>query len=177
MFHGVAANFIRAYAWALAHGAEGLRTVAEVAALNNNYLMKRILELDGVDAPYAEDEPRIDQVRYSWQELANETGFGVADLARRAADLGIHFFHSHHPFVVSEPATVEPTESYSDRDLDLHAAAWALMADEAVNDPAMIENAPHHSPIGRVDDAVFDDPDRWAITWRAYRRKLAESER
>lgn len=175
MFHGVAANFVRAYAWAMAHGAEGMKTVAEVAALNNNYLMKKILEIEGVSAPYAEGLPRIDQVRYSWKELAESTGFGVEDLARRAADLGIHFFLSHHPFVVKEPATIEPTESYTDRDLDLHAETWRQMSLEARDQPGMIEEAPHEAPIGQIDESVLEDPERWAMTWRAYRRKAGEA--
>jgi glycine dehydrogenase subunit 2 len=177
MFHGVAANFVRAYTWAMNLGSEGMRKVADVAALNNNYLMSRMLEITGVSAPYAEDMPRIDQVRYSWQELAEETGFGVDDLARRAADLGIHFFQSHHPYVVSEPATVEPTESYTDRDLDQHAASWAQISKEARRSPEMIEDAPHHAPIHRMDKEVLSDPAQWAMTWRAYRRKVAESQK
>jgi glycine dehydrogenase subunit 2 len=176
MFHGVAANFVRAYAWAMAHGADGMREVAEVAAINNNYLMRRMLEIQGVAAPYSEGEPRIDQVRYSWSDLAEATGFSVEDLARRAADLGIHFFLSHHPYVVPQPATVEPTESYTDRDLDEHAAAWALLSMEAREHPERIENAPLQAPIGRIDESVLDDPDRWAMTWRAYQRKRAGSQ-
>ncbi|MFZ5820041.1 MAG: aminomethyl-transferring glycine dehydrogenase subunit GcvPB, partial [Chloroflexota bacterium] len=68
-FYGVAANFVRAYAWIMAHGAEGLREVSHIAVLNNNYLMKKILEIPGVTAPYEAGQPRIDQVRYSWEEL------------------------------------------------------------------------------------------------------------
>jgi glycine dehydrogenase subunit 2 len=176
-FYGVAANYVRAYAWIMAHGAEGLRTVAETAVLNNNYLMKKILEIRGVSAPYDPGSPRIEQVRYSWEKLAEETGLDVTDLADRAADLGMHFFFSHHPFVVPEPATVEPTESYSKRDLDEYAALWAQLADEAYHNPELIRNAPQHAPIHRMQDSgVLDDPEKWAPTWRAYLRKNGKQE-
>ena len=53
-FHGVPANVVRAYAWAMNLGADGLRTVAEIAVLNNNYLLTKMLEIPGLSAPYAE---------------------------------------------------------------------------------------------------------------------------
>lgn len=173
-FHGVVPNVLRAYAWIMSLGAEGLREAAQVAVLNNNYLLTKLLDIPGVTAPFAEGEHRIEQVRYSWQQLAEETGIGVDDLARRAADYGIHFFLSHHPFVVPNPATVEPTESYTQADLDTHAAIWARLAEEARTDPDIVRTAPHKTPIHAIDESVFDDPDRWATSWRAYLRKYAE---
>jgi len=174
MFHGVSANFVRAYAWVMAHGAEGIRRVAETAVLNNNYLLSKMLEIKGVNAPFGTDLPRIEQVRYSWQQLEDETGFSAEDLARRAADFGMHFFLSHHPFVVSNPATVEPTESYTRQDLDEHAAKWEQLSREAYHSPEMISSAPMQAPIHAVDSGALNDPKRWAMTWRAYRRKSGE---
>lgn len=172
-FYGVAANFVRAYAWIMAHGAEGLREAASVAVLNNNYLMKKVLEIPGVTAPYEPGKPRIEQVRYSWEALTQETGLSIEDIARRAVDYKMHFFMSHHPFVVPEPATLEPTESYSKRDLDEYAAAWASLAEEARQQPDLVREAPHHAPIHKMRDqeAYLTDPDKWSPTWRAYRKK------
>ncbi len=171
-FYGVAANFVRAYAWIMMHGAAGLREVAEIAVLNNNYLMKKILEIPGVEAPFDPGQPRIDQVRYSWQKLAEATGFHSADLANRAVDFAMHFFFSHHPYVVPEPATLEPTESYSRRDIEEYAAAWAQIADEAMHDPETIRSAPHNGPIHQMTDLEsLNDPARWSPTWRVYLKK------
>ena len=171
-FHGVAANFVRAYTWIMAHGAEGLREVAEVAVLNNNYLMKKILEIPGISAPYEPGKPRIEQVRYSWEKLTQETGLSIEDVSNRSVDYKMHFFFSHHPYVVSEPATLEPTESYSQRDIDEYAAAWAKIADEARTQPDVIRDAPHNAPIHQMDESGFlSDPDKWAPTWRAYKKK------
>lgn len=171
-FYGVVPNLVRAYAWIRSLGAEGLREVAEVAVLNNNYLMKKILEIRGVSAPYAEGRRRVEQVRYSWAKLAEETGVHSEDLGVRAADFGTHYWTSHHPFVVPEPMTLEPTESYSRTDLDEYAAILAEVAREAYEEPETVRTAPHRSTVHRTRQDTFDDPRTWAVTWRAYRRKV-----
>jgi glycine dehydrogenase subunit 2 len=173
-FYGVAPNLVRAYAWIMSLGAEGLRRVAETAVLNNNYLLDRVLRVRGVSAPYAPGRRRIEQVRYSWEQLARETGVHTEDLEIRAADYGMHYWTSHHPFVVPEPMTLEPTESYSREDLDEYAAVLGRMSDEAYADPELVRTAPHSSTVHRTHPEPFDDPERWAVTWRAYLRKTGQ---
>lgn len=170
-WYGVAPNIVRAYAWIVSLGAEGLREVAETAVLNNNYLMHRVLQIPGVSAPYAQGRRRIEQVRYSWERLAAETGVGSEDLGLRAADFGTHYWTSHHPWIVPEPMTLEPTESYSMGDLDEYAAILRRVAEEARSDPDLVRAAPYASTVHRADHGPLDDPGRWAVTWRAYRRK------
>ena len=171
-FHGPVAVVLRAYAWAMSLGADGLREAAEVSVLNNNYLMKRLLEIRGLTAPYAEGKRRIEQVRYSWEELHRETGVTTEEIGMRAADFGVHYWTSHHPFIVPQPASIEPPESYSKDDLDEYAGILGQISREAYSDPGIVKNAPHRSVIHRVDPAPLDDPERWAVTWRAYRRKV-----
>ncbi|MGB9299221.1 MAG: aminomethyl-transferring glycine dehydrogenase subunit GcvPB [Anaerolineae bacterium] len=173
-FYGVAPAVVRAYAWVMSLGAEGLREVAEIAVLNNNYLLKKVLEIPGVSAPYAQGKRRIEQVRYSWQELTEETGVHSEELGLRAADFGVHYWTSHHPFVVPEPCTLEPTESYSRDELDEYAAILAHVAEEARTNPKLVKTAPHNSAIHTIDHAPLGDPNQWAMTWRAYRRKVQE---
>lgn len=171
-FYGVVPNLVRAYAWIMSLGAAGLREAAEVAVLNNNYLMAKVLEIRGASVPYAPGRPRIEQVRYSWARLAEETGVHSEDLGLRAADFGTHYWTSHHPFVVPEPMTLEPTESYSKADLDEYAAILAEVAREAYEEPETVRTAPHRSTVHRTREDVQDDPATWAVTWRAYRRKI-----
>ncbi len=171
-FLGVAPAVLKAYAWIMSLGADGLRQAAETAVLNNNYLLKKVLEIPGVSAPYAEGRRRIEQVRYSWEELSQETGVTSDDLGLRAGDFGVHYWTSHHPFIVPEPMTLEPTESYSQADLDEYAAILRQVAEEARRQPERVKSAPHNGPVHRVTDTrYFEDPAMWAITWRAYRRK------
>lgn len=173
-FYGVAPVVVKAYAWVMSLGAEGLREVAEIAVLNNNYLLKKVLEIPGVSAPYARGKRRIEQVRYSWQELTEETGVHSEELGLRAADFGVHYWTSHHPFIVPEPCTLEPTESYSRDELDEYAAILAHVAEEARTNPELVKTAPHNSTIHTIDHAPLDDPNQWAMTWRAYKRKVQE---
>ena len=171
-FYGAVPNILRAYAWAMSLGADGLREAAEAAVLNNNYILQQVLKTPGITAPYAQGKRRIEQVRYSIEELTRDTGVSSLDFAQRLADYGTHGFLSHHPFVVPEPLTLEPTESYSQADLDEYAAIWARVADEARTDPDLVKTAPHNAPIHQIaDHTSFEDPAHWAMTWRAWRKK------
>lgn len=170
-FHGVAQNVLRAYAWIRALGPDGLRAVAETAVMNNNYLYSKVLQIRGASAPYVKGG-RLEQVRYSWKKLHEETGVGTDDISRRMADFGHQYWTSHHPYVVPEPFTLEPTESYSKADLDEYIASLTHIANEAYTDPEKVKNAPYHSSIHRiVAGEYYDDPDKWAITWRSYLKK------
>ena len=150
----------------------GLRAVAETAVLNNNYLLNRVLKIRGVSAPYAIGRRRIEQVRYSWEQLAKDTGVHSEEIGFRAADFGTHYWTSHHPFIVPEPMTLEPTESYSREDLDEYIAILEQISREAYAEPEVVHSAPHNSTVHKIDQDSFDDPQAWAVTWRAYRRKV-----
>ena len=175
-FYGVPQNILRAYAWIMSLGAEGLREAAEIAVLNNNYLMSKVLEIQGVSAPYAPGKRRIEQVRYSWEELYEQTGVHSEEIGIRVADFGTHYWTSHHPFVVPEPMTLEPTESYSKADLDEYVAILKHIAEEARSNPEVITSAPHNSTVHKTDHEVLDNPKTWAVTWRAYQRKTGQDQ-
>ena len=166
---------IKAYAWIMSLGADGLCEVAEIAVLNNNYLLNKVLEIHGASAPYAKGKRRIEQVRYSWEQLTKDTGVHSEEIGFRAADFGTHFWTSHHPFVVPEPMTLEPTESYSKEDLDEYVTILKHIAEEAYTNPEIVHTAPHNSTIHKVDQESFDAPEAWAVTWRAYRRKVLKN--
>ncbi|OGO10900.1 MAG: glycine dehydrogenase [Chloroflexi bacterium RBG_19FT_COMBO_49_13] len=173
-FYGVAQAVLKAYAWVMALGAEGLREVAEIAVLNNNYLLHKILSIRGASAPYAKGKRRIEQVRYSWEKLYEETGVHSDELGIRAADFGVHYWTSHHPYVVPEPCTLEPTESYSKEELDEYAAIIENVANEAYSNPDLVKNAPYNSTVHTINNHPLDDPQQWCITWRAYKRKTQQ---
>ncbi len=173
-FHGIPATVVRSFAWVLCLGAEGLREVAETAVLNNNYLASRLAGVPGLDVSFAETNPahRLEQIRYSLARLAQETGVGTLDVARRTADFGVaSYFPSHEPWLVAEPMTLEPSESYSRADLDDYADIIAEIGREAYRTPETVTSAPQRSTVHQLDQAPHDDPERWALTWRAYRRK------
>jgi glycine dehydrogenase subunit 2 len=162
---------VRAYAWAAAMGADGLREAAEVSMINNQYLSEKMKEVPGVTKPYG--GKRLDQVRWSLEKLKKETGCGIDDVNHRVIDYGVQsFFTSHHPWVVPEPFTPEPCETYSKADIDYWVAVLKRVCEEAYENPKILKEAPHNSSIHALDSAPFDDPERWAMSWRAYRRKI-----
>lgn len=170
-YHGVPQNILRAYAWIKGLGAKGIKDVAEIAVLNNNYLYHNILKIKGASAPYIKGG-RLEQVRYSWKQLTEETGVTTDDISRRMADFGHQYWTSHHPHIVPEPFTLEPTESYSKADLDEYIASLTYIANEAYTNPEKVKNAPYNSTIHVViDEDWFEDPEKWAITWRSYLKK------
>ena len=170
-FHGVFPAVLKAYAWILSLGERGLREAANVAVLNNNYILSKVKRIRGAAAPFAPGRPRIEQVRYSWEKLHADTGVTTEDVALRMADFGFHLWSSHHPFIVPQPFTIEPTESYSRAEIDEYLAALDKVAGEAYGDPATVKSAPHRSVVHRIDPGWFDDPAKWAVTWRAYLKK------
>lgn len=170
-FYGVLPAIVRGYSWMMSLGPDWLREVSRIAVLNNNYVFEKIMAMRGVDAPYAEGEHRMEQVRYSLKKLKEETGLGVAEVINRMFDYGMHLWSSHEPWIVPEPFTVEPTESYSRAELDEYLAVLEKVLSECYETPDVVKEAPHRSAIHHVDHDVLDDPERWAITWRAYKRK------
>lgn len=167
---GVPQNVVRAYSWIASLGPEGLEEVAKVAVLNNNYLYHHVRQIRGASAPYVEGQ-RLEQVRYSWNQMYEDTGVTTEDVQRRMVDFGLHYWTSHHPYVVPQPFTLEPTESYSKSDLDEYLSALRAVSKEAYSTPEAVQLAPYHSTIHKIDGATLDNPEEWAISWRAYVKK------
>lgn len=170
-FYGVPQVMLKAYSWIMSLGAEGLYEVAKIAVLNNNYLYKKILEIKGMSAPYIEGKQRIEQVRYSMEELKQDTGIEVEDFQNRIFDFGLHFWTSHHPYIVPSPFTLEPTETTSKEDMDEYIEAFKHIANEAYTNPEIVKTAPHNSVVHKIDCTDLDIPEKWCITWRSYLKK------
>src|SRR5262249_13187003 len=93
-------------------------------------------------------------------------------VSARTADYGVSgYFPSHHPWTIPQPMTLEPTESPTKAELDEYVAVLEEVIAEAHRDPEAVLAAPSRSAIHRIDPAALDDPQRWALTWRAHRRK------
>ena len=161
---------VRAYAWIMSLGAAGLKTVAETAVLNNNYLAKKLADIRGVSIPYPEAAGyRLQEVRYSWNELYEETGVTTNDIKNRMVDFGVsNYFTSHTPWLIPEPFTIEPTESYSKEDLDEYAEIVSRVAAEAYSNPEVVKSAPHRSSITKMDETAMVEPAKVVTTWRAW---------
>jgi glycine dehydrogenase subunit 2 len=170
-FFGNAPLALKAYAWIMQHGADGLREAAELSVLNNNYMFEKMKEIPGVVVKYAEGKRRLEQVRFSWEKLMEDTGVGTDDVERRMADFGLQpYFQSHHPQVVPEPFTPEPCESYSKDDIDEFVAVMRQISKEAYENPELVKQAPYNTPIHNIPMPIIFSPEEFATTWRQYKK-------
>ena len=94
-------------------------------------------------------------------------------IAKRLVDFGMqHYWQSHHPWIVPEPFTLEPTESFSKDDLDEFAAILKEISRECYEEPETIRSAPHNAPIhNTLLDEVMDF-DKIAVTYRQLRKRM-----
>jgi len=173
-FYGVIPNILRAYAWIMTMGAEGLQEASEVAVINNNYLIRKLLEVRGVSLPWYKAHPfRLQEGRFSLQKLKEDTGIGIAEVNRRIIDYGLQDMEtSHEPWIVPEPFTPEPPETTSKEDLDKFVDVLHKITHEAYTNPEIIKTAPHNAAISKIDYAAAADSSKWAMTWRAYIKKI-----
>ncbi|MCY0093796.1 aminomethyl-transferring glycine dehydrogenase subunit GcvPB [Hoeflea ulvae] len=176
-FWGNVPQVVKAYAWARAMGADGIAMASDISVVANNYMDKKLGEIPGLKISNPEiKSQRMEMTRWSLGPLAEETGVGTVDFANRMADFGIDpWWMSHEPWIVAEPFTPEAGELWSKQDIDLWIGVVAQIAREARETPELVKTAPHNQAIAQVDGSVFDDPEAWAMTWRAWQRKRGAS--
>lgn len=140
---------VRAYTYIRAMGAEGLRKASEDAVLNANYLRVRVK--DAFDAPFSnfnKNDFVLDLTRHK-----KEYGVTAKDVGKRLLDYGVHAPTTYFPLHVNECLMVEPTETESKTDLDYVADILLKINQEAMENPELVQNAPHNTPVGRLDEA------------------------
>jgi glycine dehydrogenase subunit 2 len=142
---------VRAWTYLRAHGGSGLREVSDDAVLAANYLKHRVAETGAYDIPF----PRACMHEFiaSSASLKRHTGVRTLDVAKRLLDKGFHAPTVYFPLTVEEAMLIEPTETESIETLDAFAAALAEIAEEARTEPSLVTEAPHTTPVRRLDEA------------------------
>ncbi len=178
-FWGNVPQVVKAYAWTRAMGADGIELGADISVVANNYMDKRLSQIPGLAISNPDvSARRMEMTRWSLGPIAGETGIGTVEFANRMADYGIDpWWMSHEPWIVAEPFTPEPGELWSKEDIDLWIDVVAKVCEEARSDPEMVRSAPHNQAIAQVRGDAFEDPAKWAMTWRAWKRKQAGADR
>jgi len=149
-FMGNAGVNLRAYIYMRLLGREGMVRVAEFAALNANYLMKRLQAL-GFEAAYPKRRASHEFIITLKQE--NKAYHVTAmDVAKRLLDYGFHAPTTYFPLLVPECLLIEPTETEAKEDLDRFCDAMAAIREEMAHDPEKLASAPHTMPVRRLDD-------------------------
>ena len=148
-FHGNFGVLVRALAYIMAHGGDGLRRATLDALLNANYI-RALLE------PHYElayHEPSMHECVFSDTRQAAR-GVNTGAIAKRLIDYGFHPYTVSFPLIVHGAMMIEPTETESKRELDLFADAMISIAREAEEDPEIVKNAPHSTRTTRVDEVA-----------------------
>jgi glycine dehydrogenase subunit 2 len=148
--HGNLGNvgvLVRAFAYILSLGAEGLRRCAEMAVLNANYLLARLR--DAYHVPY--DRPVMHECVLSDRNL-RDAGVTTLDVAKRLIDYGFHPPTIYFPLIVPGALMIEPTESESPEELDRLVESLLAIEREARENPELLRSAPHRTRHGRLDE-------------------------
>lgn len=146
-FHGHFSIIVRAFTYMSMHGAEGLKKVSEYAVLNANYLLS-LLKKD-YTLPYNRICMHEFVLEGRWSDAPD---VHALDISKRLMDYGFHPPTNYFPLIVPDALMIEPTETENIKTLDDFANAMKKIATEAHTQPEILKTAPHHTPVGRLDE-------------------------
>src|SRR6476661_2258584 len=148
-FYGNYGMMLRALAYIQTHGNDGLREATEAAVLNARYIAAGLTS--DYEKPF--NAPPMHEVVFT-DKRQTRKGVHTLDIAKRLIDYGFHPMTIYFPLIVQGAMLIEPTESVGRQELDQFIDAMLSIAKEAVEDPELVLNAPHHTRIGRLDEAA-----------------------
>jgi glycine dehydrogenase subunit 2 len=148
-FYGNFGVILKAYAYALSMGPEGLRRASEMAVLNANYLMKRLK--DHYDLPF--DRSCMHECVFT-DRFQEKYHVSTLDIAKRLIDYGFHPPTIYFPLVVKGALMIEPTETESRENLDQFVETMVAIAKEAEENPDLLRQAPRRVKVRRLDEVL-----------------------
>jgi glycine dehydrogenase subunit 2 len=161
-FHGQMGMYVRALAYMLSHGSDGMRQASEDAVLSANYVRASLSDL--MSLPYG-DRACMHEVLFDDRWLEG-TGVTTLDFAKAMIDEGFHPMTVYFPLVVHGAMLIEPTESESKQSLDQFIGSLRGLAQAAKaggNDVTRFKDAPRFAPRRRLDEtkAAREPKLRW----------------
>jgi glycine dehydrogenase subunit 2 len=148
-YYGNFGILVRAFAYIRTMGALGLRQVSENAVLNANYMKARLK--DYYDLPFDQSCKHEFVLSGNRQK---KSGVRTLDIAKRLLDFGVHPPTIYFPLIVEECMMIEPTETESKETLDHFIDTMIQIAKEAEETPEVIQEAPHHTVVKRLDEVL-----------------------
>ncbi len=150
-FHGQMGMFVRALAYMLSHGRDGVRQASEDAVLSANYILASLKDV--MSAPFG-DGPCMHEALFD-DTFLHGTGVTTLDFAKAMIDEGYHPMTMYFPLVVHGAMLIEPTESESKESLDRFIHVLHTLAEEAVaGHSERFAGAPHLAPRRRMDETA-----------------------
>jgi glycine dehydrogenase subunit 2 len=148
-FYGNFGVLVKAYTYILSMGAEGLKAASETAVLNANYMMNKLKEHYTLPI----DKTCMHEFVLSGSGLLG-TETTTIDVAKRLLDYGYHPPTIYFPLIVDSAMMIEPTESETLETLDIFIDTMIKIAKEAKENPDLLKNAPHNTPVRRLDEVT-----------------------
>jgi glycine dehydrogenase subunit 2 len=141
--------FVRAYAYILMMG-KNLKNASEYAVLNANYLKSKLKNY--YDLPY--NEPSMHEFVLSGEKQKHENGVSTLNIAKAMMDDNTHPPTVYFPLIVHEAMMIEPTESEQKEKLDEFVDVMVKIANEIKTNPEAILEAPHSTPVQKIDEVT-----------------------
>ena len=146
-FHGQFGMLVRAFVYISMNGPDGLKKIAEHSVLNANYLQAKLKKVYPV--PY----DRICMHEFVMEgKLAGAPHIIALDISKRLMDYDFHPPTNYFPLIVPEALMIEPTETENKQTCDRFIDALIKIAEEAKTKPELLKEAPHNTPVGRLDE-------------------------
>lgn len=148
------AVIVRAYVYLLSLGKENIAMAGKLSVLNANYIKERLkayykLPIDGL----CKHEFVFDGMKDEYAGHHDDPDHVVTlDVAKRLLDYGFHAPTIYFPLLFHEAMMIEPTETESKETLDDFIEVMIKIAEEAKADKSLLKNAPHSTPVRRLDD-------------------------
>lgn len=138
---------LRALAYILSLGAEGLAQVGRLATLNANYIKAAL------DDVYELPIQGHCKHEFVFDGLADKSsGVTTLNVAKRLLDFGFHAPTIYFPLLFHESLMIEPTETESLETINRFIQVMRQIATEARENPELVKNAPHTTPVVHPDD-------------------------
>ncbi len=147
-FYGNFLVVVRALAYILTLGQEGIREASQNAVLNANYMKGQLGDV--YDMAY--DGICMHEFVMTMERLKNEKGVSAMDIAKTLLDHGMHPPTMYFPLLVHEALMVEPTETESKETLDEAVAVFREVFEQALSNPQSLHDAPVTTPVRRLDE-------------------------
>ncbi len=147
-FYGNFLVVVRALAYVMTLGKEGIPEASKNAVLNANYMMNKLKDLYTM----AYDEVCMHEFVMSLADLKKQTGVSAMDIAKGLLDFEIHPPTMYFPLIVDEALMVEPTETESKETMDEAIAVFRKLYETAGEDAESLHNAPVTTPVTRMDE-------------------------
>ena len=169
VFHGNFGNVLRAYAYILGLGTDGISMVGRMSTLATNYLISKLRDVRGLDL-IAPHRFRKHEVVFSAKRLKEETGVTAFDIAKALLDRGFNAPTIYFPGIIEEALMIEPTETEPVEVLDAFADALKEIVDLAYKDPSALMNSPVNTSVGRLDQVKANHPSTLTPSYRVLKQ-------